>query len=216
MKLESIQASELVALLSMTRPAGQLYMPIVIRALEERYGFQTLPSSDALADDVFHFAHGHIQGTAFDLSIYRDGVIIKSASDTTFLEAALEDILQWAETEFGLIENQAVSVRRFYESNIVISGKFELQKAMSFDSSIGELLAAPLKKYGVVDHQYQWTQVSFALDPSSTTGRRASDFVLARRAGLPANSGIYFSSAPLKTSDHLEMLSQLERRLGKK
>jgi hypothetical protein len=39
-------------------------------------------------------------------------------------------------------------------------------------------------------------------------------FILERRAGIPFDKERYYSSAPIKTQDHITLLEEIERSIG--
>lgn len=216
MRLEAIEQSELVALMSSHRPAGQLFIPGAVLAMEERYHFQVLPTVEDIGGEVLEFKHGVYNDAAFDFSLYRDGAIIRSASDTAFLDAVLQDILAWAEEALGLIATKLPPNERHYASNLVVSGNFDFSASLEQFSPVPKFLSNHLTKYGLNPSKFEWDNISFAVDPASYPGRKPVKFILARRANQPFADNIFFSSAPLSTSDHIRLLETLEGKQGKR
>jgi hypothetical protein len=213
MKLEAIESSQIAALLNVTRPAGQLYLPAAAAALVEKYSFVGTPQlSDFLDEEPLHFKHGSYQGAAFDFSIYNDGAILKSASDSQILEAALEEILGWAASELGLIQNDIPPRQRFFESAVVVS--MDLAVRSTLLESINTSLNSYQKSYGLKEATFDLAGVSLAVDSTAYVGRKPAAFTLARRVNVPFNSPFYYSTAPLKTSDHLDLLRTIEKAWG--
>lgn len=212
MRLEAIEGSALTVLMIVWRPSGQLFLPGAAVALQERYSFQGLPApTEFFEGEVFHFRHGEFKGSAFDLSIYSDGVIVKSSSNTEFLDEVLEDILGWSKEKLGLVESQAQTPQRFYESSVVVSMDLNLQNPLI--AQLAGTLSSYQKKYGLRDAAFDLAGVSLAVDNTAYVGRKPSNFTLARRVNVPFDRAVYFSTAPLKTGDHLEQLELIEQKL---
>ena len=63
------------------RPAGQLYLPDALAKLVERYSFVKAPGPEQAL--LFTFTVGKFKNAQIaELSIYNDGFIVSSASDT--------------------------------------------------------------------------------------------------------------------------------------
>jgi hypothetical protein len=213
MKLETIEGSQLTALLSMWRPSGQLHLPTAVSALVDRYGFLGMPElSDLLEGDIYHFRHGSYETSAFDLSIYNDGLILKSASDTTFLERILHDLLEWATSSLGLARNEIPPRQTFFESSLVVAMEIE-QKSPLLKKVLGQL-AKYQEAYGLGEPKFDFAGISLAVDNLAYVGRKPAPFTLSRRVNVPFGSSIYHSNAPLKTSDHLALLTSIEKAMA--
>lgn len=213
MRLEEIESSQLTALVNVSRPSGQLFFPMAVSAIHERYSFQGLPTAaEILEGEVLHFRHGHFDGNAFDLSIYNDGVIVKSASNTAFLEQVLEDVLGWAIAELGFVETTVQPKQVFFESSVVIS--MDLGVRSEILTKIAGRLANYQKQYGLRGSNFELAGVAIASDNTAYVGRKPTGFTIARRANVPFSSGIYYSSAPLKTDDHLDLLQAIENQFS--
>jgi hypothetical protein len=64
---------------------------------------------------------------------------------------------------------------------------------------------------GATHEEYRPTTTYFDVDPvEHKTRRKPNRFTLERRIGLPFSQNVYYSQAPLKSDDHLKLLSDLE------
>lgn len=210
MRLEAIEESRIAVLMNLTRPEGQLFVPIAVAALMDRYSFQVAPDGNELLGEVLPFRHGVFDGNAFDLSIYPDGAILKSASNTDFLDAVLNDVLSWAKVELGLVPT-STKPQTFYDSDLVVS--MEIPTRTKLMDQIAGQLKSHQAAYGLEGFDFELYGVTVAVDQTAHAGRRPSSFTLARRANIPFGSNIYFSSAPLKTADHLSLLKSIEAQM---
>ena len=215
MELKAIEYSRVIFLTSVTRPAGQLFLPLAVKSLVDRYRFQQIPSAQELSENAFLFKMGEFRGVAIaELEIYPDGMIVTSRADSDLLDQFIEDLMGWAESDLGVVETGIPPHEKHYESALVISMELDSSKSLPFEQLICKTLSEYQQSYGLRPFQFQFGAISWAIDPTKYTGRGAVPFTLARRVNVPFDAGIYFSSAPLKTSDHLAVLQELEKVLS--
>jgi len=213
MKLTSIVQSKVIYLTDVTRPAGQVFIPTAAQAFRERYHFQLGPTAQDLEKGILPFKIGLFEGAAIaEFSIHTDGVIVSSASDTTLLDSFLDDVMAWAKADLGLVQTGVPPEERHYESNVVI--RLNLPAALpAIFGKIGDALGAKQKSYGLRNASLEVANITWAADATQVTGRGPIPFSIARRANVPFSEDVYFSSAPLKTQHHLELLKDIERWL---
>ena len=68
--------------------------------------------------------------------------------------------------------------------------------------------------YGLRPFKFDFGGLSLATDPTLYAGRKPVAFTLARRVNAPYSEKFFYSSAPLKTDDHVALLQQLEKALS--
>ena len=101
MKLLGIESSRIIYLMQARRPSGQLYLPDAVSKLVKRYSFVKSPGPEQALPLTFNI--GKFRETQIsELSVYNDGLIISSASDTDILDAFLNDFLGWATRSLAL------------------------------------------------------------------------------------------------------------------
>lgn len=211
MELKAIDYSRVVHLTNMTRDAGQLFLPKVVLAILNRYEFQTAPSGAAVLEDKLQFRHGVYSDIAIgDMTIYPDGIVVQSSTDTYLLEGFLDDLFQWVNAEFGLKETGIPPRERHFESALVFASDYDLNKALNKYTKIMRSLNQYQEQYGLKKFHFDAFGIAFAPDQTKYTGHRPASFTVARRVGVPHGAGIFYSVAPLKTSDHLSILETLE------
>ena len=64
--------------------------------------------------------------------------------------------------------------------------------------------------YGQQVPSFEATTLAFQCDLSKVENINPEMFTFERRAEKPFDSGLFYSAAPLKTADHLELLNELE------
>jgi hypothetical protein len=81
MKLLGIDSSRIIYLMQTLRPLGQVYIPDAIAKVKERYSFVKSPNPEQVLP--LSFAIGKFrEAQIVEFSIYNDGLIVSSASDT--------------------------------------------------------------------------------------------------------------------------------------
>jgi len=212
MKLLSIKMSRLTVLFHFTRAQGQTYLPQAAAGLVERYSFAGSPQSIAeLKADRVDFKHGLFNGSAIEsLEIYDDGIVIESRSDTELIDAFLEDLLEWMQSEVGLSIFKSRTIDRMYESNLIFHADEKIMtplKAMSaLCGQVGEMVALNTG----LEVEFQSAGFTVAADHTQIPSLKPSIFRLERifASEFPLNQ--FISVAPLKTSQHVEVLEKLE------
>jgi hypothetical protein len=85
-----------------------------------------------------------------------------------------------------------------------------LDSALSRFSAIGKRLPELIASYGQDVPEFEPTALTFSCDASKVKDIKPSMFTFERRAEEPFETGLYFSTAPLRTTDHIQLLNELE------
>lgn len=214
MNLISIDSSTIVRLDTVHRPAGQVYLPDLLQKAMQRYGFVRGPTlEDVLKPDGSRkFWVGKFEDVQItEFSIYGDGVIASSVSDTDILEAFVSDVFQWAEKEFGLIPALTSKPEIYFESSIIVQSDADLTQLIRPKSQVVSLVNDALKPDGYDAPQLVMSGLILDADSRKFTGRRKLiHFLIDRRVGIPFEENVFFSQAPMRTKDHLSLLRKLE------
>jgi hypothetical protein len=210
MKLLSIESSRIIYLMQFHRPDGQLYLPDAVEKLVKRYSFVKAPSPDQALP--YTFTIGKFKNAQIaELSIYNDGFIVSSASDTDLVDEFIDDFLSWAIKEFGIIPLTAIKPEKFYESSIVVKSEVDLAATLKPQTEISNVLADAMKSAQITA---PITLSGFILDfnPKDFLGKRKPFRVIVdRRVNVPFSENIFYSQSPFRTRDHLKVLTSLER-----
>ena len=209
MKLLGIESSRIVCLMQFHRPGGQLYLPDAMAGLVKRYSFVKAPGPEQALP--FTFTVGKFKNAQIaEFSIYNDGFIVSSASDTDLLDAFLEDFLSCAIKEFGVVQMTAAKPEKFYESSIIVKSTSDLPGSLRPENDITGVLADAMKS-AKISAPLNFTGFIFDFDPASFAGKRKPfRLIVDRRVGVPFSENIFYSQAPFRTKDHLRVLSSLE------
>lgn len=210
-----IDYSRVVLLTSVTREKGQVFLPSAAAALLARYQFQGVPSQAEMLGDTIIFKHGHFQDVGInELGLYNDGMVITSRANTDYLDVLLSDILEWADAELGIKETGIPPREKHYESSVIVSMSIIANKVAPELEYTTRSLTNFQESYGLRSFGFDFGGISIAPDATAYTGRKPVAFTLARRINVPFDSGIFYSTAPLRTQDHLALLNGLEERLA--
>ena len=182
-------------------------------ALANRYKFQKVPASfEEMQANPVTFMHGVCRNIAIEkFEIYNDGVIATSSSHTNEIDYFLDDFMSWSFDELGAVPSKFEPAQRRYESALVVKMNIQRDKILPWASVVQKSIRASFKSYGAPDVDLGFGTARL-IPPQNTRG--VAPFLLEPRAGRPEETGLYFSAAPLKTQDHLDLLTQLERTLG--
>ena len=210
MELVGIEFSQLTWLARLQRPSGPPYIPDVIEALQRRYSFARVPSpADAVLAKEIILEGGKYRDHAIGkVGIYSDGVVISTTINSKILDDFWNDALEFVKSDFGVVEDVKPQVQ--YDSHVVVRGNFDPQEwlspaALAIRKELGELVS----QYGT---RASFDASGFTLQASSAVvkGISVSGFAIERRVGEPIEKKLFYSTAPLRTDDHLALLARLE------
>jgi hypothetical protein len=193
----------------------------IIDSIVQRYAFVGRPpdAPELQGHQAINFQSG---GFTFEekrvavigISLVAHGDIV-FAPTTNIAERVLDDLIGHLESEFGFRYSSAKQTR-IYQSNVTVEFNMDLAEKISglknFQTFIGKRIARP-------DRSFQLKRLSLGSGdvPNPLVNTQPtleileqSDFMIERRAGAPYESNRYFSSAPMRTEDHLKLLEQIE------
>lgn len=205
------------------KPLGAaVYLPEIASKLKAKYEFVTAPkerefeelvSSDATKGAEFRHGRLITEGRAIvvqQLMVFNDGVIVDTTTSTDASDLFLMDLLKWARE---LLPHAEPLGPRLYLSNLEIHMRFPLENYLPTFGPIGDKIGALLNGYGIEAPRYEVSEVTLSFDQIGRLGPQPGTFNLERRANVPYDKDIWFTQAPLKTADHIKLLSDLEKQL---
>lgn len=214
MELIAITLARVVAFLEVQAldPFGRSSTPEALSNLADRFSFTEVPKS--LAEMDFHkgieLVNGTLDGIHIDrVAIYTNGIMIDTRSTTENSERVLVEFLEFAKAAFGATVEPS---RKNFVSQIVFRSNLQLALLNPVLAPIAARLSAFVSgelKQPVV---YEPSEVSIGADVSMLNLKPVS-FTVARRAERPFFENMYFSNAPVRTAEHLELVKQLEEAL---
>jgi len=194
-------------------PNGRSLVPAIV-GLAGRYKFTKLPPPESLATQPLDmkFENGEFIGAtgepiAVNLSIYDDGLIAETRASTEESDRFLIDVLSWASEEYGLPRHSQLGIEKNFASELIVQ--------LNLTGSIfGEKFAefcARLRR-GISNNPQvpmEITGLHFSPDPMRT--KKVAPFRVERLPNVPFERNEYLSTAPVPTSEHVELLKLMER-----
>ena len=161
------------------------------------------------------FQHGNFKDLTIEkLTVYENGALCQSDNATTAqIEEFMDDALQWSHDAFGVDLARFKRGPRAYTSSLVLKADFQLGERFAAFASFGKAIGDVLRSYGQQAPDFQVGTIGFHGDYTKMPIPQAGSFVFERRAANPYSSGLYFSSAPVRTEDHMNLLNALESAL---
>jgi hypothetical protein len=141
-------------------------------------------------------------------------VLAEGNAPTEEIDAFLDDVLSWGRIETGSGAFEEPTLRRAYVSQLEIELDVALGGAFSEFMKLGKYITDTVRGYGQNTQQFELSSLSLHCDLLNLEPPKPGvPFVFARREGKRYDDGIYFASAPLKTSDHLHVLEEFRTLL---
>lgn len=219
MELKSIIGSQVIRLMAISpsqeKPTSFLSF---LKKVEDQFYFLQGPRlhTDYNLKKGITFFKGEFEGFLIErLSLFTNGILCELPATTDAGDAFLDKLLTWGNLEFNAFPNYSGSNPHFYESAIEIHADINLAQSFKKYSSIETGISTALQKYG--QRSAEFKPFGFRLHCDTTKlGENdlfPSAFTFEHRANHPFSSNLFYSSAPLRTDDHLSALQALERAL---
>lgn len=215
LSIEVARATQFVLRDEVSPPGGN-YLPEAFRLVTERYGFAIQPSFQDMATVGAKFQQGRlIAGSkkinVIELGFFNDGIAAATLTDTDDADFVIDDAMTWAQHALRF-RAPVTKLPRWYSSGVVIQFN---------DGAVGQIVSVLEKTKRLFDAQlkdlYPWTfnstfaRIGLGSDPAAYPQHFKSEFFIERRINVPYENGMFFSSAPLKTTAHIALLESFER-----
>lgn len=196
-------------------PHGRALIPDVVAALIERYGFIKFPQKPEEFDEDkgVSFELGRWNDLSIDqLLVFTDGLIVDTRSSTGDSSAIIADVLTWAADSFGLTFRPDMLSRQIYFSEVTFRSECQLSTLNPALSKVAEMLSASVARITGQVLPYDVAQFNFNFDPLESK-LIISPFRVERLGNTPYSENKYYSTAPMPTEEHLELLAVFESAL---
>lgn len=177
---------------------------VFVRTIQDRYKFLQVPQSmeQYNFNNGVTFIGGVFEQTVIDkLQIFEKGVVCDARAQSDLCDNFLDDLLSLLTDTSGIRFNEQ---SRIYRSQLEVHSEFDISVAFSRLTKTGSFLSECLVKYG--NPKLDFSTAGFKMQAEGFP----AEFNFERRAGKPYSELTYFTSAPLKTADHLAFLDELE------
>jgi hypothetical protein len=203
-------------------PLGGADGPQIIEAISSKYKF-THPPGNPKREDIdkngLKFAGGQMvrKGKIANIAefiVFNDGIFAQSTS-TENSEAFLQDIYAFLVSEFKFREITS-DVKKISLSAVVVDFGASLNALVQGRSAEIDLIGKHLNANDNTDFPVELARVDFVLnkDPEFRPPN-IPRLTIEKRANTPFSQHRYFSTAPIHTAKHLDILEQIERGLLK-
>jgi hypothetical protein len=197
-----------------TRP--RVHIVDFVQKLEHRYKFlqapRTVPEYDFGAGIKFFKGTFNERSFIERLEIYNNGILCETTTSTEEMDQFLDNLMTWAIDEFGW---QSPTGARWYVSNVEVHADINIAEKFREFADIGQRITEILHTYGQQPPAFSVAQIGLHGDVTKVPFPAPRPFLFERRAAVPYSAGFYFSSAPLTTAHHLEILQKLEMALNR-
>jgi hypothetical protein len=191
----------------------------VVSGVRSFFDFAVAPSRESLSSGLpIMFQGGKILDGEKEIGIHQlimlpDGDLVAS-STTDFAERGLDALVAYLNKGFGY-RMEGKSAKRYYVSTVVVEFEKPFSEIIPTIGAVQGLLSHADGK----DDPFQILRLSFSRgtggmpNPQSANpldGLEKADFLIERRAGAPFSANRFFCSAPMRTSDHIRVLEEIE------
>jgi hypothetical protein len=216
MEILAVRTARVIAHLNAEElnPAGRPIAHEYFNAFTEHYKFLKRPMT---ADEILD-AEG--KGVTFELGKLNDiginkvvlfnwGVAVETSKSSDASELVLQDMLDWGAEKFGLSNRPSLITLRNYVSELVFTSDLALPRLSEILQGVGDSVTALVGGY--LGNSLPFETLGFTLAVDSTQAKQLfTPFQVQRLLDTPFVQKKYYSGAPLKTSDHMDLLYELE------
>jgi hypothetical protein len=211
MKLIQIEQTTVLRFFLPSNIHGQLFVPDFVNALARQYNFVEQPEFKSESLQALDFVHGKHKDFAIGkLSIYSDGVIVKSQTNAEQLDEFLISLEGWITSNFRLELFPISDVSAIYESAIVVKLECDIMKIFKKMSKIEKSIETRLSNRSSL--RSKCTLAGFTINVEAAgelSGLKPIPFRIEPKLGTDPKLLYFFSTAPLATSDHLGLIQEL-------
>ncbi len=194
-------------------PRGIFTRPLV-EAIKARYSFLKTPLDNPFPkpNEGYKYENGAFKGKngvvqIVSMTTHDDGVVIDARSSTDDADLFMEDLMAWANKEYGLPSLSELPAKRLHVSELNVAfenaPKIFNQKLAPFLDDVSSAIND--KSKGKAEF------VGFQLGADQTLSVNPAMFRIEREANTLSGENRYYSFAPTKTDVHLKLLEKLEK-----
>jgi hypothetical protein len=214
MELVSITLARVVAMVQFQEwdPFGKALSLEAIAAISSRYSFTKHPTKLEELDPQkgIELVEGRLGDICIDrINVFLNGIVIDTRSSTESSEKVLNDILAFAYEVFGATIKPA---RQSFASQFIFRSDIHLAALNPILAKIGAVLSERTSADLKHPFSFEPTAILINVDTAQTKTPPVM-FTIERRAEIPFAENLYFSSAPLRTAEHIEIVKEFEASL---
>jgi len=193
-------------------PFGTATTLEALQKLVARYTFAKFPKTFEELDfqKGIELSDGKLDALVIDkITVYPNGVVVDTRSSTDNSEKVLLDLLDIARQAFGA---NIKPVQQNFVSQIIFRSDLRLTALNPVLGAVADTLTAKVSADMKQPFQFEPTAILIHADVSNTKIAPVV-FSMERRVDVPFFQNTYFSNAPLRTADHIQVLKDFEKSL---
>jgi hypothetical protein len=214
MNLQAIALARVVWLVEIqgVDPKGSTSTPEALKLFASKYSFAKVPQKIEELDfqKGIELSVGKLHNINIDtFTFYGNGVVVDTRSSTRDCQIVLEDFFKTIAQIFGATIRPT---RQMLLSHLLFQSDLRLPKVHPIFQLIAEKVGASVSADYHQPVTFEASKFFVGADISQIN-LEPSPFTIERRNGVPFSASSYFSSAPLGTEDHLDLLTSIEAAL---
>lgn len=212
MKVISIEFGQVTWIVDISMSPGRMYFPEALQKINTRYSFVRSPNLNEILSQEPNvvFEHGKFGDHVIKkFSVHTDGFLVNSQAGTDVTDRFLDDLMDWLKEEYEATELDINNSYRVYDSHLVVQLDVDLAPRMEFINFVSSQIEKQRESYGLTPLEYVASGFMLSADGTASNLAPAS-FTIERRAKQPFKNNLYYSTAPLRTNDHIKLLEDIE------
>lgn len=195
-------------------PAGRPIAHEYFNAFVERYQFVKRPTT---ADEILDpqgkgvtFELGKLGDIGINKVVMFDwAVMVETSASTEASEKVLQDMLDWGAETFGMSNRPSLITLRNYVSELVFTSNMQLAALNPQLQILNENITSLVGSYIGNSLPFETAGFVLAFDPTQTK-QLYTPFQIQRLIDTPFSQNKYYSGAPLRTADHIQIIQDFE------
>lgn len=196
-------------------PERAPFLPDLIEAIRSAYSFQNYPNLEAMqpAPSGLLFSVGQFKDAdepfgILTLAMEAEADIVMTVT-TDQADQVLDDLIRRLD-QFGYRLGTANKTKS-YVSNIAVEFDFPLEEYIGVLAKIASVINATrpdMPKFNL--KRLAFGEPTMRAPTDQISNLEATDFLIERRVGRPFEQNRYYCSAPMRTVDHIRVLTEIE------
>jgi hypothetical protein len=215
MELTNILSGQAIRFFQTSTPADWFF-PDAAAEIQRRYSFVDSPRTSTSFNpnpDGVEFKLGHYKSAIIGkATIFTDGIVVEAATATEKIDEFIDDI--WVLlAELGATVNPTTDKARCYISRVEVRAEIEMSVAFKKFTRLSDAIAKAIKMNGLSSKQFEVSALVLSAEKADSEVLSPGRFTFERRAGRGFSENMFFSEAPVPTTQHLHLLDVLETLL---
>ena len=192
---------------------NKVFIPDLVHEVQKRYRFWEIPQGPEQinTNQGLKFGYGRYNGTTIiTFSVFVNGFTVQGEAHTDILNGFLDDFIGWSSNKYDLRYKTMKPVDEIFISAVEVKVQPAMVDKLNPFLKLTETLSKMVAAYGITALPYEVVGVIIDTDATVSKPIRTGRFIFERRVETPFESYLFYSSAPVKTGEHLELLKTLE------